>query len=61
MHIALNHVKRKEFWQIMSEHGFPVELIRLIRAMLEGSISYVRVVNEISVVDKGSLINQKKK
>ena len=45
---AYDSVKRNELWQIMSEHGFPAKLIRLIRATLDGSKSSVRVADEVS-------------
>ena len=41
-------VTRNELWQIMSEHGFPAKLIRLIRATLDGSKSSVRIADEVS-------------
>lgn len=31
-------VKRSGLWQIMSEHGFPAKVIRLIRTTLDGFI-----------------------
>ncbi|XP_058449447.1 uncharacterized protein LOC131429386 [Malaya genurostris] len=40
---AYDSVKRNELWQIMLEHGFPTELIRLNRATLDGSKSSVKL------------------
>ena len=45
---AYDSVTRNELWQIMFEHGFPAKLIRLIRAMLDGSKSSVRIADEVS-------------
>lgn len=46
---AYDSVKRNELWQIMLEHGFPTKLIKLIRMMLDGSKSCVRIAGETSV------------
>ncbi|XP_062711243.1 uncharacterized protein LOC134289445 [Aedes albopictus] len=45
---AYDSVKINELWQIMSEHGFPAKLIRLIRATLDGSKSSIRIADEVS-------------
>lgn len=43
-------MKRKQLWQVISEHGFPAKLNRLIRSTLDGSKSSVRVAAKVSIL-----------
>ena len=45
---AYDTVKRNEVWRIMLEPGFPTQLIKLLRATLDGFTSCVRTAGEYS-------------